>query len=52
MKKKSKICRECGKEFIPVGRQIYCCIECRKEAYKRYDKEKKKIVEKFLFENY
>lgn len=42
-------CPECKKSFIPVARQVYCCKECWKKAYKRTETERKKMVKDFLF---
>ncbi len=50
MTRKPKKCPECDKEFIPVARQIYCCKECWKKAYKKTEIKRKKIAEDFLFE--
>ncbi len=31
-----KVCKNCGKEFIPQGnRRTFCCIECNKEYEKK-----------------
>ncbi|MCM1260692.1 MAG: hypothetical protein NC222_07045 [Staphylococcus sp.] len=42
IKKKSKKCKHCSKEFIPTSpRQLYCSIECNKIEYnvRRRNKE-------------